>query len=306
MLSFLDGLSTITFVPYLGAYFPKEYITANYIGETLCSMIPTILVMIQEYGTNKESCSSNNSSNSSNSTSHFLEANFSVTTYLFLMFVLMVSSIVAFIILNHSRTVLRYRKIKEDDSNETLALTHLQTRSMHGNHERYLLYFITYVNSFLSYGFMSGLYSYSIIPYGNFYFELTLNTLTFTAPLAIFLTFFAANPSNKKIVCETIIAILLSAYIIYVSAQSPCPIFVNNPMLGGYIMVLVWNVSSVYLLYDICLIATKLEKYGEKVLYRFTCCEVFGQVSGSFLIYYLVDILSVFKDKDKCSTVKCF
>lgn len=266
-------------------------------------MAPTILVMIQEYGTNKDDC---NSTNLSNSTSHYMEPNFNVTSYLFLMFLLMVSSIVAFIILNHSRKALRYRKTREVDSNENTNIVHIHASGRHGRKERYLLYFLTYVNSFLSYGFMSGLYSYSTMPYGNFYFELTLNSLTFTAPLAIFLTIFVYNPSNRKLILETIIAVILSAYIIYVSVESPCPIFVKRPLLGGYIMVLAWNISGIYLLYDICLIATKLEKYGEKVLYRFTCCEVFGQVSGSFLIYYLVEVLSVFKDKDKCSTIKCF
>jgi hypothetical protein len=305
LLSFLDGLSTITFVPYLGVYFSKEYIQANFLGETLCSILPTILAMIQEYGIKDTSCSSNNS-NSSNSTSHFLETNFSVTTYLFLMFLLILSSIVAFIILNQSHIALKHRKSKEEDSDQDNASLAQRQYRGNGREERYLLYFLTYVNSFLSYGFLSGLYSYSTLPYGNFYFELTLNSLSFTAPLAIFLTIFSANPSNRKIVFETTIALLLSAYIIYVSANSPCPLFVNSPILGGYLMVLVWNVSSMYLLYDICLIATKLEKYGEQVLYRFTCCTIFGQVSGSFVIYYLVEVLNVFKEKDKCSTIKCF
>ena len=313
----LDGLSTITFIPYIGTYFSKEYITANYVGETLCSMIPAILALIQEFGLNDSECiNSNNTSNftgSDDTNGNFLKMNFGVSTYFFLMFILMLLSIAAFITLHESKYSKKSRKIESNNSKSNTDYNEINSKKKQNirsvtkkeSNNLSLMYFLTFLISFFIYGFMPGLVSYSTLPYGNFYFQLTINSNSFTAPIAIFLTVFSSNPSSKKLALETLTAILFSLYIIFVSLKSPCPIFVNTPKLGGFIITFVWNISSGYFLYETCLIAMKLEKYGEKVLYKFSCITVFGNMLGSFFIFLLVEILNIFKDKDKCSINNC-
>ena len=49
-LALLDGTSSVTFLPYIGGNFIKEYIIPNYIGESLASLIPSVLSLIQGLG----------------------------------------------------------------------------------------------------------------------------------------------------------------------------------------------------------------------------------------------------------------
>jgi len=49
-----------------------------------------------------------------------------------------------------------------------------------------------------------------------------------------------------------------------------------------------------------CLIATRLERFGQKVLYYLGLVTLLGQVIGGISIYLLVDIFRLFKHKPDC------
>jgi hypothetical protein len=105
-----------------------------------------------------------------------------------------------------------------------------------------------------------------------------------------------------QITIETAISMLLSVYIQIVSMMSPCPPFVNSE-LGGVLVVTCWVVTSCMFMRVRCLIATKLEKYGEKTLFQIGIYTIVGQVIGGFLIYLVVDVYRMFKDKPSCTPV---
>jgi hypothetical protein len=107
-LSLLDGMSTLTFLPFVGKNFAKEYVIANYIGESLSSLLPGLLAFGQGLG-NKERCVFNATLNTTTDF-QLSRPNYSVSVYYLFMFVLLLMSIVAFAILNLSSIALRHRK----------------------------------------------------------------------------------------------------------------------------------------------------------------------------------------------------
>jgi hypothetical protein len=201
-----DGMSTITFLPYIGDNFIKEYIIPNYIGESLSSLVPGVLGMIQRVGENKENCSSFN--NTLNASNHHLNATtnnispvsneprFSVSLYFFLMFILISSSALSFTIINFWKAIKVHRKVSvvvvpevknqkvskqspkqlsneiSNEKDNSLLLTQNQEKK---KLEIGFLFFLTFLVSFMYYGYLPGILSYSAIPYGVKFFHLSIN-----------------------------------------------------------------------------------------------------------------------------------
>ena len=93
----------------------------------------------------------------------------------------------------------------------------------------------------------------------------------------------------------------MSVYILTASLMSPCPILVQH-YLGGYIIVAFWILCSCWFMRIRCLIATKLEKYGQKILFIYGCFTLLGQILGGITIYICVDTYRLLKEKDACSS----
>jgi hypothetical protein len=196
-------MSTLTFLPYIGENFSKEYIIPNYIGESLSSLIPGILAMIQ--GTRTESCSNitNHRMLSLNNTNQISgsQPRFSVSVYFILMFLLLCISIFSFAMLNFLKSARSARKVSPEALKRDKNSYHLYeiNNFSHGNiipkdlyvqdevqnvsmqlsfddkKIVYLLYFISFMISFINYGILPALTSYSTLPYGNKYLYLSLN-----------------------------------------------------------------------------------------------------------------------------------
>ena len=98
-------------------------------------------------------------------------------------------------------------------------------------------------------------------------------------PLSIFISIWSYNVSSKRLVIELIAPLLISVYILITGIFSPCPPLVEH-FLGGYLIVACWIVSSCWLLRIRCLIATKLEKYGQKIIFISGCFTLIGQIIG--------------------------
>lgn len=191
-------MSTLTFLPYIGEHFSKEYIIPNYIGESLSSLIPGLLAMAQGLDTSNEHCVLLNSTKPNHSTTtlepvvNLHRPNFSVSVYFFLMFVLLLFSILAFTVLNFSQLAIRVRKrptttrfaIRDDDeddqttSTDDLTSTRVLNNPKDFGEPRYeirLLLVLTFLVTFIYYGYLPGLLSYSTMPYSPKFFNLSMN-----------------------------------------------------------------------------------------------------------------------------------
>jgi hypothetical protein len=115
-------------LPYIGQYFKKEYIIPNYVGESLSSMIPSILGILQGVGIETE-CNNlyNKTDEYLNGTKNFnqsfllthapLKPAFSVSTFFFIMFLILLISTISFTLLNYAPVSIRTRNDKKTNEN---------------------------------------------------------------------------------------------------------------------------------------------------------------------------------------------
>ena len=115
--------------------------------------------------------------------SNKLVPNYSVTIYFIIMFVLLFVSASAFSYLHFSATARKARK-SNSSRTEDIAMSRLELIQSELDYKtdksklarrKALLLFLTFSGSFIQYGYLPGLLSYSTIPYGNFYFHLSIN-----------------------------------------------------------------------------------------------------------------------------------
>lgn len=192
-------------MPYIGGNFIKEYIIPNYIGESLAALIPSVLSLIQGLG--QDPGCHNVTDPLTNQTSLVpiqIVPNYSVSLYFIFMFILLCVSTTAFSLLNFSKIAIKERKEnaisspkkpklrspqKSSESHETsldfqnsssidsqtnlttpidTEKNNIQVTSIsNGRKEKIILLTYIFFLSFVCYGVLPGLQSYSTLPYGN-------------------------------------------------------------------------------------------------------------------------------------------
>lgn len=206
-------MSTITFLPFIGQHFIKEYIISNYVGESLSSLVPGLLGMLQGIKSinSAHKCNTKfnmNNSSASNQTGYehtnmqTIDENasrlrFSVSTYFLFMFSLVCISAFSFFLINLWNKIQYKRKVSiftssldpknpitvdaivyevSDDGmrskDSKLSLASLPKRK---KYKIGMLFFLTFMISFLNFGYLPGLFSYSTMPYGIRFFFLATN-----------------------------------------------------------------------------------------------------------------------------------
>ena len=104
-----------------------------------------------------------------------------------------------------------------------------------------------------------------------------------------------------QITIELLIAIANSVYILFLSISSPCPPFMDH-WIGSTLSVLSWIFSSAIFMRSRCLIAARLERFGQTTLVIFGVLTMVGQIFGGLLVYVTVNIYDLFKSKPDCVT----
>ena len=191
-LAILDCTCTIVFLTYIGD-FKGNYITALYIGEGISSLLPSFFALLQgtgDYGEKKVNLNCMNSSNFSshvNSThigDHEIEhPRFSVSVYFWLLFGTLLISFLAFLALDlwpgFKNDKINYKKEHYEDE-KARHISEQGSSLLHRHHsltegpidtaqlaDKLLLLAGITIVSFLLYGFIPGLSSYSGLPYGD-------------------------------------------------------------------------------------------------------------------------------------------
>jgi riboflavin transporter 2 len=346
LLAFVDGTSSVTFLPYIGSNFIKEYIIPNYIGESLAALIPACLSLAQGLG---QSPGCHNVTRAVNSTTNVttLEAidiipNYSVSVYFILLFILLFISTVSFTMLNFCSVSKRCRinsknvvnnepknKVNPDDchmissSNEDIefkepccsnmskkrivresetALLSDDFNKSKDDSEKLILLSIILCVSFICYGVLPGLQSYSTLPYGNDVFNYAVNLSFMFLPIAIFLSIWAYEVSVIQIIVEFSVAVALAVYILVLSIMSPCPPFLGP--VGATLSILSWILVQSMFMRVRCLVATRLQRFGETTLLILGACTMIGQIFGGLIVYLVVNIFNLLMDKDPCVTAE--
>ena len=165
----------------------------NYIGESLAAVVPSLLGLAQglgqDLGCKNVTVHSNNNTSTILVPEHIVP-NYSVSVYFLLMFVILCVSTLAFSLLNYTHTAKSQRKdslCAESTSNangETTKMTGGDVEvtlsasqkmiAQNDKNEKVILLSLIFCLSFICYGILPGLQSYSTLPYGNQVYNLAV------------------------------------------------------------------------------------------------------------------------------------
>jgi hypothetical protein len=104
----------------------------------------------------------------------------------------------------------------------------------------------------------------------------------------------------RQIIIEFLIASSFAIYIVIIAVMSPNPPLVDS-WFGASLSVTAWVLSQSIYQRNRCLIATRMEKYGQKYLLQYGIWTMVGATTGGILIYLSVDVYRLFKDKPNCT-----
>ena len=163
----------------------------------MSSLLPGLLALVQGVR-DTDKCYSNNYSilnttyfNQSSTSVPKLHSRYSVSVYFLMILFLLLISMVSFTFLNFSQVAIKSRKrnskMAENDHEMLLQNTEgdeqdneVNVAINNGNkNEIRILLILSFFGSLINYGFAPGLLSYSTLPYGNIYFNLSINLSKF-------------------------------------------------------------------------------------------------------------------------------
>lgn len=196
-------------MPFVTSVYSKDYIIPVYIGESLAAFTPSVLALIQGIGNEKDCMNITLGDNSTILVQRPLKPNYSVGVYFGFMFMILATSTLSFTLLNKTKVAKSCRKAttspdsmgeqqneEEEEASKpindaSLELKRQQKQQQHqqqgksiaelmlsGGSQRTeltIIYAITFFVSFICYGILPSLYTFSTIPYSLNVYYLSVN-----------------------------------------------------------------------------------------------------------------------------------
>ncbi|XP_053310156.1 solute carrier family 52, riboflavin transporter, member 3 [Spea bombifrons] len=338
-LSLVDCTSSVTFLPFMAQLQP-QYLTTYFIGEGLSGLVPGLLSLIQGVGMMKcvnTTQSENGTQGSPNASSgqnqletQYLPANFSVQVFLFLLSIMMVFCLVAFIFLTRlskkdtlDNSLLQSSiTLSSYSANDNLNLPcdqdslepkkqsdnfHLDTagdpevgRTKYSYGQYALIYLLTgWVNA-LTNGVLPSIQTYSCMPYGNLAYHLAAALGSMANPLACLISMFLPS---RSLVCLVLLSLLgtgFGGYNMMTAVMSPCPVL-QDTRWGEALIVISWVLFIGTLSYVKVMIGVILRSQSHSALVWCGAVVQLGSMIGALLMFPLVNVYGFFKSADLCN-----
>ncbi|KAM9342894.1 solute carrier family 52, riboflavin transporter, member 3-A [Pholidichthys leucotaenia] len=327
-LSLVDCTSSVTFLPFM-MQLPAKYITTYYIGEGLSGFIPGVVALAQGVGiakcVNSSDATGNHTDGNLTWTLHtvYLPPNFSTEVFFILLAAMMCVSLAAFFAL---RRLPRTFEL----SNENLVPDSVasvgsgldnwgaekggdvksyrertnQTGPLLVKHSVYQLIFIyflvVWVNSATN-GLLPSVQTYSCMPYGNLAYHLSAALASVANPVACTIAMYFQNKSLVFLGVLTAVGTGFGSYNMAMAAMSPCPLL-RGSALGETIIVLSWLFFTGTLSYVKVMAGVIMRDRSHSALVWCGAATQMGSLVGSIIMFPLVNIYSLFKSGDFCST----
>ncbi|CAF2774851.1 unnamed protein product [Rotaria sp. Silwood2] len=311
-LSLLDCTSSVSFADYIQR-FRKEFTSALFLGESLTSIIPSILAIAQ--GNGQLYCiPSINGTNTPKAV--YKTARFSVSIYFLCLFFLLTISLISFVLLQWTqvaRTTYQnlpkiYSKSIEDDMETTNTFVEqkpIASESFHLNKTSCIILLLgcAYTSSIL-FGILLSVSPYVLMPYGHRIFY--LGTILSPWMLTLIWIFGIIKPLISKlyififILCGTVTFF----FDMFVAFKSPCPPFVNTQK-GDILILIVWLSTYVLLGYPRLIIANYVRSYSSNGMFWYGVNVQLGALIGSIIIYHLIETFSLLNGKMPCEQITC-
>jgi riboflavin transporter 2 len=305
LLGTLDTTSTVTYGDYMKRYSSK-LLNALYLGESLTSLLPSILASIQGVG-GEAICRENSTY------PEYSLPRFSVKVYFWIFVGLIFLSLFAFLILEFSKVARRYQitfnygssQIANSDeipmSSEPISITLRDHLSM-TKRLYYALLVIGFCSSIILFGILPSIGTYTVLPYSQRAYYISSIILPISSPLSVLIGLFMRSILKfMTIFLLFIFAIGLSIYVTIVAFLSPCPPL-HDSVGGGILIITCYFLANLLLNYVRLVIGNRIrqEYQRESGLFWYGATSQMGSLFGAIPMFLLVNVYKVFKSRDFC------
>ena len=305
LLGTLDTTSTVTYADYMKRYNSK-LLNALYLGESLTSLIPSILASIQGVG-GEAICRENSTY------PEYSSPRFSVQVYFWVFVGLIVFSLVAFLILEYSTIAEQYQTVfsygssqiaNSDEipmSSEPVSIAFREDYSM-TQRCYYALLFIGFVSSVILFGILPSIGTYAVLPYSQRAYYISSIILPISNPLSVLIGLFVRSILKFMIICLLFIfAIGVSIYVTVAAFLSPCPPL-HDSVGGGVLIISCYFLSYLCLYYVRLVIGNRIRQQypRESGLFWYGASSQMGSLVGAIPMFLLVNVFNVFKSRNVC------
>ncbi|CAF1633787.1 unnamed protein product [Adineta ricciae] len=311
-LSLLDCTSSISFADYIQK-FRAEFTSALFLGESLTSIVPSLLAIAQ--GNGQLRCTSINGTNVTEAV--YETARFSVSLYFLCLFLLLTISFISFVLLQwtsipqHAFQINRKISLKPNEDNQETTSTLFQQKSptssesLSLNRTSYLLlsFGCTYTSSIL-FGMLLSISAYVLMPYGQeiFYLGTILSPWMFT--LVWILGMIKPSVSKRSILLLILMGTMTFLFELFIALNSPCPMWVHT-MKGNVLILSIWLCTYVLLGYPRLVIANYVRNYSSSGMFWYGVNVQCGALIGSIVAFLLIETFSLFREVIPCEPSKC-
>lgn len=299
-LSLLDCTSSVSFADYI-QQFDRKLINALFLGESLTSIIPSLLAIGQ--GNGQLRCLS-----SSNQTIPIYQvARFSVSIYFLCLFFLLTISLMAFILLQWTTIAKDAREKVKDDHPEVMNtfLNEENSQVIHLTKTEYILLSCgcTYTSSIL-FGILLSISTYVLMPYGHRIFYLGTILSPWMLTLIWILGLIKPLISKRLIFILILLGSMIFSCDLYVAFQSPCPPFVNTTK-GNIFILFLWLSTYIFIGYPRLVIANYVRQYSSNGMFWYGVHVQLGALIGSILAFLAIQTFSLFAERMPCDESIC-
>ncbi|CAF0855762.1 unnamed protein product [Rotaria sordida] len=305
LLGTLDTTSTVTYADYMKRYNSK-LLNALYFGESLTSLVPSLLASIQGVG-GEPICRENSTY------PEYSSPRFSVQIYFWIFVGIIFLSLCAFLILEYStitkshRVAFVYQRPRISSSYElsiqlepkSITLTEPSSMTKNGY---YSLLIIAFLSSIILFGILPSIGTYAVLPYSQRAYYISSIILPISNPLSVLIGLFIR--SILKYISIFILftfATCVSLYVIIVAFLSPCPPFHDTT--GGAILVISCYFLTYLVFYYIRLVIgnrVRQEYQNHSGLFWLGAASQMGSLLGAIPMYLLINIYNKFKSRNAC------
>ncbi|XP_041039091.1 solute carrier family 52, riboflavin transporter, member 2 [Carcharodon carcharias] len=296
-LAFVCCTSNVTFLPFMFSL-PPKYIRTFFVGQGLSALFPCVAALAQ--GVGQLECRNSSDANGSHSLQpHYLEENFTASTFFCLLVGLMIVSLLSFAGLT------RKGNSKQREPGSGKESRHLTTESEQAPKPPFCTTRIIYllillaVSNALTNGVLPSIQTYSCLPYGSTTFHLAVVLGNLANPLACFIAMFALWRSSVGLGVLALLGLLFGVYILTMAAFSPCPPLLGKPV-GIALMVVAWMLFTGLFSYVKVVIGSILHEAGHLALVWCGAAIQVGSLIGALVMFPLVSVYQLFTSGQAC------
>ncbi|XP_054840438.1 solute carrier family 52, riboflavin transporter, member 2 [Eublepharis macularius] len=322
VLTFLLALtcctSNVSFLPFMYR-FPPLFVRTFFIGQGLSALLPCVLALGQ--GVGQLECQNGTHGNASQP--HYLDENFSATTFFWLLLGLLTISALAFAALLawHQEGDVPAEKSSSQESVASEESFPLQTDGSPASESAtesprpeasakppaaafwtwrniYLLVLLG-VCSALTNGVLPSVQSYSCLPYGDMAYHLSVVLSNIANPVACFVAMFLLCRSSLGLGLLSALGCVFGTYLMVLAAFSPCPPLVGSPR-GVALVVISWVLFMGLFSYLKVVIGSLLHEAGHAALVWCGTIIQVGSLVGALIMFPLTSIYHLFRSGMDC------